>query len=73
MTLSQVKRELLSDDFSPQQVVVTSWRQYVMTDDVMVSIKEGVPPWRAHVLQNALAQFNRLIQQAETEKEQDYE
>ncbi len=73
MTLSQVKRKLLSDDFSPQQVVVSSWRQYVLTDDVMVSIKEGVSPWRAHVLQNALEQFNRLIQQAETEKEQAYE
>ena len=73
LTLSQVREMLMAGDREPSPLVSVSWRQYMLSGDVIVSVREDIPPWRAYAIRQAIQQFNRLITPVEEQKEQEHE
>lgn len=72
-TLSQMREILTAGDSEASPLISVPWRQYMLSGDVIVSVREDIPPWRAHALRQAIQQFNRLINPTEPQKEQEHE
>jgi hypothetical protein len=69
LTLSQVALSLGESDSPARLPRSAAWQRFVLSDDVEISVREGLAPWRVKVILDAMAQFNaRLGDAAEKEK-----
>lgn len=68
LTLSQIRRQLSGESAVPARVEGDSWRQFVLSPDVQVWVREDLPAWRGKVIRDAMAQFGAILADAK-EKE----
>jgi DNA-binding transcriptional MerR regulator len=69
LTLSQVGRSLAGSDSPAQLPGPVAWQRFVLSDDVEISVRGGLAPWRMKAIADAMAEFNaRLGDAAEKEK-----
>lgn len=70
MTLSQIRSVLDPAQRTGASLPSSAWRRFDLARDVQVMVQEDIPPWRAHVLRQAIEQFSRLLNSTEERKEQ---